>query len=482
MTMAPSGRAALADGANIVVVGAGPVGLWAAWRAAEAGHRVTLLERAPRVGGMAASVSVAGMRVDLGSHRLHPSTPPAILARLRSLLGADLQVRPRRGRIRLGQAWVAFPLQAGDLLASVPPRFALGAAFDAATGALRSPRRDTFDEVVRAGLGPTIAREFYGPFARKLWGVGPEELAGDLARRRISARGASDIARRLVQGREPLGRTFLYPRLGFGQIADALFEAVRDGGVEVHLRAEVLRVDPGTSDRPARVGVRRASTDGPELSLFEADVVWSTVALPELARRVVPAPEPDLIERADRLQHRGLVLVYLVVETGQWTEFDAHYLPGQDQLAARISEPRNYRSSGDDPAGRTVLCAEVPASVGDRWWTASDEALAARLVSDLARLGLPSIDPVAVRVVRLPRVYPVLRPDTAWDLARLERWLEDHPRLVSFGRQGLFVPDNTHHGFLMAEAAAAALGADGTFDHDAWRTSLNSFRAHVVED
>ena len=37
----------------ILVVGAGPAGLMAAWRAAFAGHEVTLVEKADQVGGMA---------------------------------------------------------------------------------------------------------------------------------------------------------------------------------------------------------------------------------------------------------------------------------------------------------------------------------------------------------------------------------------------------------------------------------------------
>ena len=128
----------------IVVAGAGPAGLAAAWRAARAGHEVTVVERADHVGGMAASFEVAGLRVDHGSHRLHPATSAPILGALRHLLGDDLQERPRNGRIRLLDRWVAFPLQPGDLLRHAPRRFALAAARDAALGPFRRPRADTF--------------------------------------------------------------------------------------------------------------------------------------------------------------------------------------------------------------------------------------------------------------------------------------------------------------------------------------------------
>ncbi len=460
--------------ARVLVVGAGPAGLWAAWRAAAAGHHVTVVERAEHVGGMAASLEVGGLRVDLGSHRLHPSTPAPLLARLRGLLGEDLQVRPRNGRLRLGDRWLGFPLRTGDLLASTPPRFALGAARDALTGPLRRPRADTFAEVVRAGLGPTVADGFYAPYVAKIWGVDPGELAGDLARRRVSASSPADIARRLVRGATPEGRTFLYPRRGFGQIADAIADAAVDAGVDLRLGCELVDLDPGDAARTATATLG----DG---TAVDADLVWSTAPLPALAActRGVPA---DALEAAGRLEHRGLVLVYLVLEGGPWTPFDAHYLPGPDQLAARLSEPRNYRTSADDPTDRTVLCAEVPASVGDVTWNATDDALAARLVDDLARLGLPAARPVEVRTVRLPRVYPILRPGTAWDLAALTWWLADQPRLVSFGRQGSFVPDNTHHALLMGEAAAGALGVDGAWDAQAWAAAVDGFRSHVVED
>jgi len=472
--------------ARIVVVGAGPAGLWAGWRAAKAGHQVTIVDRAPQVGGMAASIEVGGLRVDLGSHRLHPSTPPAVLAGLQGLLGDDLQTRPRNGRIHLAGRWLGFPLRTADLLRNTPRSFAAGAVRDAVASPFRRPRADTFAEVVRAGLGSTVAEEFYRPYIRKIWGIDPSELSGDLARRRVSASSPVDIARRLVRGSRPEGRVFLYPRRGFGQISEALADAAVSAGAEIRLGAAVVALDPGTTDRPARVDLAASDRGGTDqagsVDVVDADLVWSTAPLPELARLATPSPPAVALDAANRLEHRGLVLVYLVLGQTQWTGFDAHYLPGADQLAARLSEPRNYRESDEDGGGVTVLCAEVPASVGDETWAASDAELSVRVVSDLARLDLPPVRPIEVRTVRLPRVYPVYRPGFEWDLASLEWWLADHPRVVSFGRHGLFVPDNTHHALAMADAAAAAVGPDATFDHDSWSRARDGFRAHVVED
>ena len=56
---------------HVVVLGAGPAGLGAAYQLARSGKAsVTVLERNTAVGGNAGSFDVAGMRVDYGSHRL----------------------------------------------------------------------------------------------------------------------------------------------------------------------------------------------------------------------------------------------------------------------------------------------------------------------------------------------------------------------------------------------------------------------------
>ena len=227
---------------DLAILGAGPAGIGAAHRAAAAGLDVVVIEREDAVGGAARSITVAGLRCDLGSHRLHRSVDPVLLARLDELLGPDLQRRQRRGRIRLAGRWVPFPLQPLATLRHLPPGFAVRAAVDALVP--RTPAADTFDEVVRAGLGPTMADRFYGPYARKLWGLSPTEISGEQARRRIGASSPGAIVGRLVAGRDPDARTFLYPRRGFGQLWEALAASATAAGADIRL---------GTTGNPCRL-------------------------------------------------------------------------------------------------------------------------------------------------------------------------------------------------------------------------------------
>jgi protoporphyrinogen oxidase len=443
---------------ELVVVGAGPAGLTAAWRAAQRGHEVRVVEAASHVGGMAASIEVGGQRVDLGSHRLHPATPPHLLGAIRGLLGDDLQTRPRHGRLHLRDRWIGFPLRAPELVRRLPPSFALEAAHDAVTKPFRRATGDSFADVVGAGLGPTMLRDFYGPYAQKLWGRPADELSGELARRRIKAASPGALVRKLLpRTHTGAGRTFLYPRLGYGQIVERLADAAVAAGARIELDTPVCTVT----------------------ELDAASVLW-TAPVSRLVGAVADV-DPAVAAAAARLQHRAMVLVYLVLDQPQYTPYDAHYVPDAAVTMTRLSEPKNYRD-GPDPHDVTVLCVEVPCDVGDATWTATADDLGARAADELERLGLPAPRVGATALRRLPAVYPILTPSTAADLAVVDAWANARPGVTVLGRQGLFVADNLHHVMDMGWSAAAALRADGTIHPARWATERARFAAFVVED
>lgn len=435
---------------------------------------MVVFERAATSGGLAASFTVGGQRVDHGSHRLHPATEPSILAAIHELLDGGLQWRPRHGRIRLEGRWIHFPLRAGDLARRLPPRFVARCAGDAVLAPVRRRGSDSYADVVRVGLGPTMLDHFYGPYARKMWGAEPEALSGEQARRRIAASSpAAMVAKVLGRGTGAAPPGFWYPVGGFGAIVDALEAAAREAGAEVRCGTEVVSVALG------RHGARIGLASGDEVA---ADHVWSTLPMTALPRLVDAVRPPEVDAAADALPLRSLVLVYLVVDRPQWTEYDAHYLPGPETPVTRISEPKRYRDDPADPSGRTVLCAEIPCTLGDEVWSASTTRLAELVAEGIAVLGLPPVAPIEVEVKRVAAAYPIYLQGYEAAFAQLDRWADSLPGLVTLGRGGLHAHDNTHHAMAMGWAAADALGADGTWDAASWSEARRRFASHVVED
>ena len=457
--------------ADIIVLGAGPTGAGAAMLAARAGHDVALVERAGVAGGAAGSFELAGLHVDYGSHRLHAATDPEILAELRRLLGDDLQHRPRNGRIRLEGRWIRFPLRTTDLVRRLPPDFTLRATRDALLGFTRRASKETFESLMRAQLGPTLCDRFYFPYVRKLWGLEPDRIDPELARRRVSAGTIGRLLRRLAPGARPTG--FWYPRRGYGQISESLAGAAAAAGAELRWSSAAIRVDLNDSGESL---VELA--DGTRM---RSRRVWSTIPVTALAELVDPPAPPAVLEAARSLRFRAMTFVYLILNCARYTPFDTHYLPEPFTPVTRISEPTNFRV-GDEHMRQTVLCFEVPCERDDRIWRAEPAELRELAERALRDAALPQPNVADVEIRRLSAIYPVY--DIGYDkrLATLTAWADSHPSLLTLGRQGLFAHDNAHHALAMAWAACECLNATGEFDDQRWRTALERFAEHVVED
>ena len=468
---------------DVIVLGAGPAGLAAALELAEAGLKVAVVEREPHTGGNATSFELEDINVDYGSHRLHPASDPQVLERIRRLLGDDLLTRPRHGRIRLMGRWIHFPLRPADLAIRMHPRFAIGVGFDMLGKVIPGPttnNNENFASILTQGLGRTICKEFYFPYAKKIWGLEPEEISPIQARKRVSAGSIGKMIKRLLPGKASGGAStkgiFYYPRYGFGQISRALHQAASNAGADFYLGHQVKQVN--LSGQMPQVSI----SDNGEEKTLTARQIYSTIPINILAQLTQPAAPTEVTDAAQSLEYRSMILVYLVLDQHRFTEYDAHYFPGADIPFTRLSEPRNY-TDRQEPQNTTVLCAEVPCFMHDETWMMNEQQLA-RLVSDgLAIAGLPITANIRkVEARKLPYAYPLYRTGYESSFHTLDEWINGLDGILSFGRQGLYAHDNTHHAIYMAQAAASCLNSDGSIDKQAWNNQRKIFETHVVED
>lgn len=470
---------------RIAILGAGPAGLGAAWQLAKQNKAdAIVLEQKETVGGNAGSFEIAGLQVDYGSHRLHPACEPKILNDLRGLMGEDLLERPRHGRIRLQNRWIHFPLKPQDLILRLPVSFGAGVAFDALKKFVPHKNgngngHETFTSVLEKGLGGTVCRDFYFPYAEKIWGLPPAELSATQARRRVSAGSLGKMARKIlavVPGfKTPGAGRFYYPRKGFGQISHSIADAARELGAKIKLNSAVRKIELGEKH------LVTFETNG-KLETIEADYIWSTIPLTVLAKIVAPEAPTEVLDASKQISYRAMVLIYLVLNEPQFTEFDAHYFPEAEIKLTRLSEPKNY-SASLEPKDRTVLCGELPCAVGDEIWNASDDELKELVKDALEKCGLPVKSKILQVVTkRLPFAYPIYTRGYEKYFALQDEWADGIDRVLTFGRQGLFAHDNTHHALAMAYAAVDCLKDDGCFDKARWREYRGEFAKHVVED
>ncbi|MEM1032317.1 MAG: FAD-dependent oxidoreductase [Myxococcota bacterium] len=414
-----------------VVVGAGISGLYAALQLKQRGRDVRILERQSHPGGLAGAHQFRGVPCDLGSHRIHPD---ALVHPLFAALEqrGEMLIRPRRGRLVLGQRHLKYPPNAMALLGTLGPVATAAFAFDLLTQPARRrawsawererarARRQEddigFADFVSSRVGNKAYQAFYRPYAEKVWGLPAEELSQTVAKKRFSFSRPLTLIQgrvgRLLQraSRGPIEKSerFAYPAGGISSIIDYLLSELAERGVEPEYGA---KFEPNGSSGPV---------------LFSGNIA-------------------DLVDT--ELEHRGIYLVYLALPTSKIDEVETYYSPDPDYWFGRVADLQNYSPElhrGDE----TVLCVEIPEGA---WGPDQDFTKGAKrdtLVGQLqrARIIPEKMEPVAADQVYLSHVYPLYR--RGW----LKQWRETLRRIdalpyeaMPFGRQGLFLHCNLDH-------------------------------------
>jgi len=465
---------------KITILGAGPASLWTALYLLKKSNQfdITIIEKDTNPGGITGSFSFKDMTFDYGSHRLHPSTDEAILQNIKTLLKGDLLKRPRNGRILLEGQFISFPLKPLDLLFNLPLSFSFGVAIDSIVSIFkRRVKGKSFEDTLLAGLGKTISERFYFPYAKKLWGLPPDQLSPVQARKRIASGSIGKMVRKALAsltGASKETGIFYYPKHGFGQIAEFTTKEIERLGAHILFGESVTSVTPPSA---TKMGLVETSTG----KSIEADFIFSTIPITKFIKALRPSVPNNIAKASSDLSFRAMVFCIVELDSSQYTPYDAHYFPGVDTCFSRMSEPKNY-SLATDPKDRTGLCFEIPCSEGDKIWKLEDKSLLKIVLDDLRKTNLPVPIVTDFTIRRKTNVYPIYDHAFEARVNLIEEYLKDINKTISLGRQGLFVHDNTHHTIEMGIAAADCLSENLHWNEAKWSNYRKLFDSHVVVD
>jgi protoporphyrinogen oxidase len=454
------------------VLGAGPAGLTAAYVLGLRGVRGAIYEADGTVGGIAKTVEYNGYRFDLGGHRFF--TKIAQVQRLwEEMLGDELLVRPRLSRIYYDGKYLAYPLQARDVVARLGIFESVLCSLSYFRSRLSPTRHEieTFEDFATQNFGNRIYDVFFRSYTEKVWGVPGSDIHSEWGAQRIkdfSFWKALLAALRLTRSTPTtLIEEFHYPRLGPGQMWEAFEARVAEKGIPVHRHHRALSIH---HDHNVVVEVTMQH-DGQTVEV-PVDAVLSSVALSELVLSLDPAPPQEIVEAAERLRYRSLCLVALVIDREEPFPDNWIYLHDPGIRAGRV---QNFGAWSPDMVrpGKTCLGVEYFCFEGDDLWELPDEDAVALATDEMSSIGL--VDPADVIdgvKVRVPKAYPMYVGGYREDVAELRGYLAAFDNLKTFGRNGLHRYNNQDHSMWTAILGTLNL-VDGT-EYDVWSVNTEA--------
>ena len=514
---------------DVVIIGAGPAGLTAAWELAEAGVRdIVVLEATRNIGGLSQSIEYKGNRIDIGGHRFFSKSdwvmdwwtrmlPLAAsasqdagdkdlvlayqgkqrsLGTARAASEADARVmlvRKRLSRIYFDGKFFDYPLKANvqsALKLGLWRCTRFGASYVWAMIFPRRPERSLEDFFINR-FGRLLYLQFFKEYTEKVWGTPCDQISAEWGAQRVKS---LSIAKALLHavlkpfrsGNGPgaaqqtsLIERFLYPKYGPGLMWETTVGKLRTRGVRFEFEAPVTQIEQGDG-RIRAVQVRNAEGAGRR---FEADSFISTMPVRDLVLGFAPAAPQAPREIAAGLEYRDFITVGLLyrrlmpnpagsgpmnIVPDNWIYIqESGVKVGRLQIFNNWS-PYMVRDPETVWIGMEYFCRE-----GDELWSMSDAELQKLGVAEMRRLNLAEpgeqLDGV---VIRMPKAYPGYYGTYA-RFEELRGYLDAFPNLFLIGRNGMHRYNNQDHSMLSAKKAVEAIVAGSSDKSAIWGVNID---------
>lgn len=430
---------------SIVVLGGGVAGLSAGYYLSRAGHRVTLVERAPVLGGLCGSFKSHGFTLDHGPHKLY-SVVPGVLDEIRRIMGDRLIEHEKKNRIRLLGRFMDYPLSLRNLLPLLGPvraaQLGLGYAAAMAGGLLRREEPASYEDYILQRFGRGVYELVFEPLASKVWGD-PKQLSADLARARIPSGGATELILRLLKIKQTTEDVdapfFYYPKGGFGVWPETLAAGMRAAGGTILTGATPVNVEKDGG----RVKALFVESGGTQ-SRVPCDLLISSIPIPALAGLVFPG-DREVEAECRSLKLRDLALVFLVLKQERLVPDHWIFFPERRYPFNRLFEQKAM-SEDLGPKDKTAVCCDLTCDEGDATWRAPDDEVVKRCLLALVEAGLTTEDRFEAGFVRrFKSFYPMYTIGYQDRLRTVYSRLRQAENLVLTGRLGMFNYNNSDH-------------------------------------
>jgi protoporphyrinogen oxidase len=484
---------------SIVVIGAGPAGLTAAWELQSAGiSDVTVIEAESQVGGISRTVNYRGNRIDIGGHRFFSksdwvmnwwtyflpledggASEPLNLQyrgssrnalpygnRASPLSDAVMLVRSRLSRIYFNQRFFDYPLKLNvDTLRKLGlfKTVTFGLSYVVSRARPIRPERTLEDFLVNR-FGDRLYRQFFKEYTEKVWGVACSEIGAEWGAQRIKSLSITKAVAHALRSALGIGareakqtsliESFIYPKYGPGQMWETVADrfVARGGKLLLNCKVDSFAIVKGKVNS---VGFRVGGGSRREQACTH---VVSTMPVKDLVLASREAWSEDVLKVAAELEYRDFITVGLLYRHSDFPrrlEDNWIYIQEPGVQVGRVQVFNNWSPyMVADPQtvwmGLEYFCKER-----DPLWSMGDDEMKTLAQREMKGIGLVSV-PVSLDavVIRVPKAYPGYFGEAYRNFDRIRAETDAIENLFLVGRNGMHRYNNQDHSMLTAHEAA----------------------------
>ncbi len=336
---------------KILIIGAGPTGLGAAYRLKELGYKnFQLYDRHPYIGGLASSFTdSAGFTWDIGGHVMF-SHYKYYDQCFDKLMGSDYQLNNRECWVRMFDNWVPYPFQ--NNIRYLPKEV----AFECMAGLIEAQtKRDyksakNFREFIDAVFGDGIAKHFMIPYNFKVWAHPAEMMNKEWIGERVAVLDIKRALRNVMIGNDDFGwgpnNQFKFPLFGGTGEFYRRFGKPLEGHVQLNKAVDFVNI--------IKKEVR--FKDG---EVVRYDKLLTAMPLDKLCNDVLNGEVPREIKKATAgLRHSGGYMVGVGIKQPCPSTKSWMYYPEANCPFYRVTYLSNYSPymTPDNKAHYSLLC------------------------------------------------------------------------------------------------------------------------------
>lgn len=385
---------------KIVIIGAGPTGLTAAWQLAHMGtdaYEIVVLEASEYIGGMAKTIVHNGNRLDIGGHRFF-SKEKKVLAWWNMIMSeADNQMpsfilRNRVTSIYYQQKFFEYPIKINmENIKKLGLKESILIAGDYLKACVQPLEEVSLENFYINRFGRKLYSMFFEEYTNKLCGVHPTEISPKWGEQRV--RGLS-IKNMLLQRfgkkeRCPEGLlsadAFYYPKYGPGQLWETAAEQAERMGVRIQKNCQVIGIHQQQDGKIDSVTVKTSLGE----EQVEGDLFISTMPMRELVAAMKFVPK-EIVEVAKKLPYRAFVTMALFVDRvivenpNCWI-----YVQDSSVKVGRVQFCDNWSPFlAKEGESKVAVAMEYFCEEGDDFWNMSEEASLELAVKEAIKLGI----------------------------------------------------------------------------------------------